>query len=134
MSQPRAGSTLLQRIIAGHPRVQTSAEPWLMLHPAYALEAAGHEAEYGASLAHAALVDFLEYNIVRRDTGESYANFLKGPTQASRIKRPYQLRYDTIARICASPKDCRLARVDITVPRSMLVLRESASIPRRPDA
>lgn len=62
VSQPRAGSTLLQRIIAGHPRVQTSAEPWLMLHPAYALKAAGHEAEYGASLAHAALVDFLEFN------------------------------------------------------------------------
>ena len=62
MSQPRAGSTLLQRIIAGHPLVQTSAEPWLMLHPAYALKAAGPQAEHGASLAHAALVDFLEYN------------------------------------------------------------------------
>lgn len=59
ISQPRAGSTLLQRILAGHPDVHTTAEPWLMLHPAYALRNEGHEAEYNARIAYRALQDFL---------------------------------------------------------------------------
>ncbi|MEZ5595679.1 MAG: sulfotransferase [Pseudomonadales bacterium] len=32
ISQPRSGSTLLQRVLSGHPEIQTSAETWLMLH------------------------------------------------------------------------------------------------------
>ncbi len=60
ISQQRAGSTLLQRILAGHPEVHTTAEPWLMLHPVYALREEGHQAEYNAVLAHKALHDFLE--------------------------------------------------------------------------
>ena len=58
ISQPRAGSTLLQRILAGHPDVHTTAEPWLMLHPVYALREEGHCAEYDAHLALKALRDF----------------------------------------------------------------------------
>jgi hypothetical protein len=61
ISQPRAGSTLLQRILGGHALVETSAEPWLMLHPIYALKESGHEAEYDRHLAHSALLDFLEH-------------------------------------------------------------------------
>lgn len=30
-SQPRAGSTLLQRLMAAHPEIATSAEPWFLL-------------------------------------------------------------------------------------------------------
>jgi hypothetical protein len=59
ISQPRAGSTMLQRVLAGHPEVHTTAEPWLMLHPIYALRERGHEAEYGARTAFGALKDFL---------------------------------------------------------------------------
>lgn len=59
ISQQRAGSTLLQRVLAGHPDVHTAAEPWLMLHPIYALRQNGHQAEYNADLAHKALRDFL---------------------------------------------------------------------------
>ncbi len=59
ISQPRAGSTMLQRILAGHSEVYTTAEPWLMLHPVYALREEGHEAEYGARTAYRALQDFL---------------------------------------------------------------------------
>jgi Sulfotransferase family len=33
LSQPRCGSTMLQRILGGHPDVHTVAEPWLMLTP-----------------------------------------------------------------------------------------------------
>jgi hypothetical protein len=60
ISQPRAGSTMLQRILAGHPEIHTTAEPWLMLHPVYALRERGHEAEYGARTAFRALQDFLD--------------------------------------------------------------------------
>jgi hypothetical protein len=60
ISQQRAGSTLLQRILAGHPDVHTTAEPWLMLHPIYALRQKGHQAEYNAELAFEALQDFCD--------------------------------------------------------------------------
>jgi len=46
ISQPRAGSTLLQYILAGHPQIGTTPEPWLMLHPVYALRRKGVETEY----------------------------------------------------------------------------------------
>lgn len=59
ISQPRAGSTLLQTLCANHPHIATSAEPWLMLHLVYALKAEGISAEYDARHAHNALVDFL---------------------------------------------------------------------------
>ncbi|WP_339136371.1 MAG: sulfotransferase [Candidatus Electrothrix sp. GW3-4] len=59
ISQPRAGSTLLQTLCSNHPHIATSAEPWLMLHLVYALKAEGISAEYDAKHAHNALVDFL---------------------------------------------------------------------------
>jgi glycosyltransferase involved in cell wall biosynthesis len=59
ISQPRAGSTLLQRLIAGHEEIHATAEPWLMLHPLYALKNSGMHTEYRSSLARTALQDFL---------------------------------------------------------------------------
>lgn len=59
VSQPRAGSSLLQRILGGHPQIQTVSEPWLLLHPVYAMRAAGYEAEYDAHLGRQALQGFL---------------------------------------------------------------------------
>jgi len=60
ISQPRAGSTLLQRILGGHPDIHTTAEPWIMLHQLYALKHDGYRAEYEPKLARAALEDFLK--------------------------------------------------------------------------
>jgi glycosyltransferase involved in cell wall biosynthesis/Tfp pilus assembly protein PilF len=59
ISQPRAGSTLLQRIIAGHTDVHSTAEPWIMLHPLHALKRSGIQADYRAPLARQGLEDFL---------------------------------------------------------------------------
>ena len=59
ISQPRSGSTLLQRILAGHPDIHTVSEPWLMLHPLYALRAEGYCAEYNTIWARKAMLNFL---------------------------------------------------------------------------
>lgn len=59
ISQPRSGSTLLQRMLGSHPAVHTTSEPWLMLHPLYALKPNGLAAEYDARVARQALEGFL---------------------------------------------------------------------------
>ena len=46
ISQPRAGSTLLQRLLATHPQIQTVGEPWLAIPFVYALREKGLWAEY----------------------------------------------------------------------------------------
>jgi Sulfotransferase family len=59
ISQPRAGSTLLQRVLAGHPQIHSAGETWLMLPPLYALREAGQGAAYNGFLAQRALRLFL---------------------------------------------------------------------------
>ena len=41
ISPPRAGSTMLQRILGSHSDIHTVSEPWLVLHPLYALRPEG---------------------------------------------------------------------------------------------
>jgi hypothetical protein len=60
ISQPRSGSTLLQRVLSGHPSIQTSAETWLMLHPLYAFKETGIETEYDARWAASGVNEFLD--------------------------------------------------------------------------
>ncbi|MFC1719522.1 sulfotransferase [Pseudomonadota bacterium] len=87
ISQPRAGSTLLQRILSGNSQVQTAAEPWFMLHQLYALKDSGLQSEYDATLARDALKDFVKncgigedtyYEAVRSFAGILYGNALLG--------------------------------------------------------
>ena len=59
ISQPRAGSTMLQRLIGGHQDVHATAEPWIMLHPLYALKRKGVNAEFQSPYARQGLDDFL---------------------------------------------------------------------------
>ncbi len=59
ISQPRSGSTLLQRVLAGHPDIQTSAETWLMLQPIYGLRPEKVNAEYGSKWAASAIDEYL---------------------------------------------------------------------------
>jgi len=60
ISQPRAGSTLLQRILGSHPDVHTVSEPWLMLHPLCALRSDVYQAAYDAQFARSAVEGFLQ--------------------------------------------------------------------------
>jgi hypothetical protein len=57
-SLPRSGSTLLQRILATHPRVATASEPWILLPFLYARRKNGVYAEYGHRKAIKAFEDF----------------------------------------------------------------------------
>ncbi len=58
LSLPRSGSTLVQRVLAAHPQVSTTAEPWILLPLVYARRWNGIRAEYGHQFAAAAIDDF----------------------------------------------------------------------------
>jgi hypothetical protein len=60
ISQPRSGSTLLQRILAGHPDIATAAETWLMLHPIYGTRKRGVSTEFNSVWAAHAVGEFLD--------------------------------------------------------------------------
>jgi Sulfotransferase family len=60
MSLPRSGSTLLQRMLAAHPQVATSSEPWILLPQLYALRPHDAQATYGHRTAARAIVDLCE--------------------------------------------------------------------------
>ena len=68
ISQPRSGSTLLQRMLAGHSWIQTSAETWLMLHPVYGLRRRGITTDYRAPWAVGAITEFLDQYANGRET------------------------------------------------------------------
>lgn len=60
LSLPRSGSTFVQRVVAAHSGVSTTAEPWFLLPLLYSLRATGVYAEYGHGLAAGAVSDFCE--------------------------------------------------------------------------
>jgi len=60
LSLPRSGSTLLQRILATHRDVATTAEPWLLLPIYYSLRRDGHYSEYYSDTAADAIRDFCD--------------------------------------------------------------------------
>jgi LPS sulfotransferase NodH len=60
LSVPRAGSTLVQRVLAAHPEVATESEPWFLLPLAYSLREKGARAEYWHPLAAQATNDLAQ--------------------------------------------------------------------------
>ena len=60
LSLPRSGSTMLQRLIAAHPEVATTSEPWLLLPALSALRRDAAFADYGHFTASVAISDFCE--------------------------------------------------------------------------
>jgi Sulfotransferase family len=74
LSQPRAGSTLLQRILGGHPEVHTVQEPGIALYPLLIFRAPGPQQDY---LPHAARV--FTYTFLRglSDGEEAYVIALR---------------------------------------------------------
>lgn len=74
ISQPRAGSTLTQRLLANHPDIHTVSEPWLMLHPIYSIRSKGYSSEYNSDLALIGLNNFLQTGF----DGEGEENYIQG--------------------------------------------------------
>lgn len=66
ISQPRSGSTMFQLLLAGHPDIATSSEPWIALHPLFALKH-GIDANYDADLARMALHEFLKQSGINEE-------------------------------------------------------------------
>lgn len=77
LSLPRAGSTLLQKVLMGHSQIASLAEPWLMLPFSYAYKKNGVISEYSHRLSYMAFEDFIE-NLPNKeeDYYESMRNFL----------------------------------------------------------
>ncbi|MEO8658693.1 MAG: sulfotransferase [Bryobacteraceae bacterium] len=60
VSQPRAGSTMLQRILGAHPDIHTLSEPWIALHPLLALREDGYAPSFDLSISRNATKEFLQ--------------------------------------------------------------------------
>lgn len=48
MGLPKSGTTLLQRVLASHPKISSASEPWLLLPALHALKGSGSASEYGS--------------------------------------------------------------------------------------
>ena len=132
ISQPRAGSTLLQRILGCHPDVHTAPEPWLMLHLLYALKPDGViTAEYDAFWAREAVQRFVAglpggeetyHRAVRRMAVSLYGAALSGTGKRYFLdKTPrYYLIVDELARLFPRARFILLLRNPLAVFASML--------------
>lgn len=83
LSQPRAGSTLLQRIMAASNDIKSVSEPWILLPFLYSTKENGVYAEYGHKLMVQGVKDFCSklpngigeyYNEIRNMTLNLYQN------------------------------------------------------------
>ncbi len=68
LSTPRSGSTLLQRILASHSRINTSPEPYLLLPFVYALKKEGVFAHYHQGYQAKGLTEFCEFLPEKKET------------------------------------------------------------------
>lgn len=59
-SLPRSGSTLVQRVLGGHPEIATVSEPWILLPFLYTLREQGAYANYAHHGAVNAIKDFYD--------------------------------------------------------------------------
>lgn len=130
VSQPRAGSTMLQLMLGGHSHIHTLQEPWLMLHPLYALRE-GVEAEFDARLGGLALQKFLQsleggdavyFEAMRRGMGHLYSTALaQAGKQRFLDKTPrYYLILPELARVFPRARFVILLRNPLAVLTSVM--------------
>lgn len=60
ISQPRSGSTLLQRLLGNHSEIFTRSEPWIMLYSLYSLKQKKISAQFDINVWEKAFNDFIE--------------------------------------------------------------------------
>ena len=79
ISQPRAGSTMTQRILGAHSLIHTQSEPWVLLFPLHAHKPDNLVTKYDSFLYSKALNNFIktipgEYDFYRDNIAKAYLN------------------------------------------------------------
>lgn len=82
ISQPRSGSTLLQKILSKSPDIATTSEPWISLHPIFSYKTNGISTVYNSKLAIEALAEFLkgtgkDLNFYKKQVSNFISTFYK---------------------------------------------------------
>jgi len=131
LSLPRSGSTLLQRMLAAHPKICTASEPWFLLPLVYSLREQGSYAIYDHSVARMATLDFLDacgdgspdvwYSGVRELAVQLYQSHArKGETYFLDKTPRYVLVADELRRIFPDAKLIFLFRNPLAVLASII--------------
>lgn len=136
ISQPRSGSTLLQKIIGANKDIYTRSEPWLMLHPAYSLKNSGYVTDYNIELEKRALNDFFSelpnkenfyIDKIREMYLSLYSQYLsKNNKKYFLDKTPrYYLIIDELRKIFPQSKQIILVRNPLAVLSSLIPRKET---------
>jgi len=131
ISQPRSGSTLLQRVLGSHKELVISSEPWLMLHPVYGLREGGIQADFAADWAAHGVREFLEHytdglavydNGIRAFAQTIYGNAIAraGGTRFIDKTPRYLLILDDLLRLFPAAKFIFLLRNPLSVLASII--------------
>ena len=86
ISLPRSGSTLLQRILMRHDKIDSIAEPWILLPLAYSLKSLGTRTTYSHSISSRGLRDLIKLMPNQEDDYYKYAGKFAAQLYASQIK------------------------------------------------
>ena len=90
ISQPRSGSTLIQKLLGAHSNIYTRSEPWLMMNSLYGLKDSGIYAEYNVEIEQAAFNSFIDdlpegkntyIRELRKMSLELYSYYLSGTNE-----------------------------------------------------
>ena len=130
ISQPRAGSTMLQSMLNGHADIDTAPEPWLMFTPLYAIKDENITKGYGHKGWRVALETFLDQlpdgraaydENIKRMALDLYGRALTKPGNRFLDKTPrYFLIVDDLIRLFPEAHYVVLLRNPLAVLMSML--------------
>lgn len=131
ISQPRSGSTLLQRILGAHSEIYTRSEPWTMFPFVYSLKNSGIKAQYDYDAFFIAFDDFINnlpsgkiyyINAIRDLLLKLYGDYLSfSKKQYFLDKTPrYYLVFDEILTLFPNAKYILLVRNPLDVFHSIL--------------
>jgi hypothetical protein len=131
LSLPRAGSTLLQKILMSHPQIATTSEPWLLLPLVYSYRPEGKLSEYSHSTCQVAYEDFIKnlpqryddyYHAIREFVGRLYELQCKNEEKYFLDKTPrYYLISPEIKKIFPGAKYIFLFRNIVQVYASIIL-------------
>jgi len=130
ISLVRSGSTLLQRILMGHDKIASMAEPWFLLPLVFSMKKEGIITEYGHSIAHDALEDLIDnlpnksedyYSFLREFAGNIYGALSKSKNSYFLDKTPrYYMIIPELAKIFPEAKFIFLFRNPVHIYSSIL--------------